>query len=478
MPCLLENNSSGYQTVPLARTVQHTYPVSQGWRIDLLGGFRVTSPAGETVDVPSRKAQALLALLALHRGRAIPRQQLAADLWPASPSAMQRQSLRQAIAQLNKAFQPIACVSGDRDTCQLALRPWECDALARLDGHAVETEGELLPEMPEAVFDSWRVDCADYSPTGDWASAVTGAVRLLQWAMAQDPARSLDLLHAARELIPSLPLNLLEDALSAALTAAAADHRHYLWGQVQIAIVQMWRGESDRGLESAKRALSATNPEENPDDWTAAAFAAAMALIFVGRFDRAHTLIHDAIRILNSRGLEPCARRMRHADAHCFAYSGDLDAAIAILTELESATDDVSMITIRRVHRAAYLSLAGRTEEAGELLRSARKSVPGVVGARLESQFLGAEAYLLLREGRIDEARAIFARLREFSHELGTPIIVIQATENLAVIAVDESARQGFLAAATEMRKRHRLPLLPLDRIRLGEIRQPGDVSR
>ncbi|MBV6459040.1 MAG: hypothetical protein HONBIEJF_02179 [Fimbriimonadaceae bacterium] len=390
---------------------------------------------------------------------------------------MQRQSLRQAIAQANRAFQPNECIAGDRETCRLVLAPVQCDAVARLDGEEVATTGELLPEMPEAVFNSWRIECATFSPKGDWSSAVSGAIRVVQWTMAQNPGRSLEVLHAVRELIPSLPLNLLDDALTAGLEASGPADRHFLWGQVQLAIVQMWRGESDRGLESAKRALSHTSPDDSPEDWTALAFAAAMALIFVGRFDRAHTLINDAARILTSSGLSPYARRIRHAESHCHAYSGDLNRAIEILGEIEDDDDDVPMIAIRRVHRAIYLTLAGRIQEGELLLEEARRMAPPVMGGRLESQFLAAEAYLLMRGGRVDDARPIFAKLRDFSSEFGSPLLAIQATESLATIAVDEATRQAFLAAASEMRRRNRLPLLPLDRIRLGAP-NAGENSR
>ncbi len=72
-------------------------------RIELLGGFRV-SAAGQEVRVPSRKARALLACLALQPGQSAPRDLLATLLWEDSDPELGRASLRQALASLRRAL--------------------------------------------------------------------------------------------------------------------------------------------------------------------------------------------------------------------------------------------------------------------------------------------------------------------------------------------------------------------------------------
>jgi len=439
--------------------------VSRGWRINLIGGFRITDPDGHEVKLPSRKAQALIALLALNRGSAMSRQQLAADLWPGRPTTMRRQNLRQAIAQVARVFSPVECISGDRDTCRLTLESWWCDATAQLDGEDIETQGELLPEMPEPVFEAWRLECTTYAPKGDWSGAISGVVQVLQWTIVHAPARSLDVLHPLQELVPCLPTSLLEDALSTAL-ATDPNHRLRLWGTVQLAIVRMWRGIGDAGLESARLALKAADPRVNPDEWTAVAFAAAMALVFHGRFDRAHHLLAEAQRIVGELGFRQSVQRLLHADAHCYAYSGDLDRAIELLGDIEES-DDVAA-RFREVHRIIYLAIAGRPDEARALWTGARGRSSSLQDARLDTQSLAAEGMILLAEKRFDEARAVLADLRELSVKLGIPLITIQAIESLAIVAVDEAVHAGFMNEATALRRRHRLPRLPLDEIRLS----------
>jgi TolB-like protein/DNA-binding SARP family transcriptional activator/Tfp pilus assembly protein PilF len=73
-------------------------------RIRLLGGLDVRSDAGDTVRLPSRKARALLAYLALPLGQAHSREKLAALLWQDSGEEQARSSLRQTLSGLRKAL--------------------------------------------------------------------------------------------------------------------------------------------------------------------------------------------------------------------------------------------------------------------------------------------------------------------------------------------------------------------------------------
>ena len=63
--------------------------------------FRIGS--GPLLVLPTRKAQALLAYLALTPGRAHPRDKLTALLWPETGDRRARHSLRQALFSLRKA---------------------------------------------------------------------------------------------------------------------------------------------------------------------------------------------------------------------------------------------------------------------------------------------------------------------------------------------------------------------------------------
>jgi DNA-binding SARP family transcriptional activator len=94
-------------------------------RLGLLGGFEITTGAGEPLAIPMRKAKALLAWLALHPGEPQSRGRLAGLLWAESAEAQARHSLRQALSVLRRALP-------------------DADALLRIEGETVTLASEAL----------------------------------------------------------------------------------------------------------------------------------------------------------------------------------------------------------------------------------------------------------------------------------------------------------------------------------------------
>ena len=92
----------------------------------LLGGFQACSPIEGVITLPVKKAQALLAYLALHPGQRHLRDKLAALLWEDSSEAQARHSLRQVLVCLRKAFPETAQVIQAHDN-HLTLPPEAVD---------------------------------------------------------------------------------------------------------------------------------------------------------------------------------------------------------------------------------------------------------------------------------------------------------------------------------------------------------------
>ena len=72
--------------------------------LTLLGGFQARSEPGSPVPIPTRKAQALLAYLALPLGQAHPRDKLAALLWGDLQAEPARNNVRQTLFELRKGL--------------------------------------------------------------------------------------------------------------------------------------------------------------------------------------------------------------------------------------------------------------------------------------------------------------------------------------------------------------------------------------
>lgn len=74
--------------------------------VSLFGSFKLNAIDGGAINLPNRKARALLAMLCLVRGEAIERDHVSKLLWPGRFQAQARASLRQCLLSLGKALAP------------------------------------------------------------------------------------------------------------------------------------------------------------------------------------------------------------------------------------------------------------------------------------------------------------------------------------------------------------------------------------
>ena len=185
--------------------------------LTLLGGFQGRLGAGAAVTLPTRKAQALLAFLALPSGRAHPREKLASLLWGGVREPQARRGLRQALFTLRKAVatEPTALlIAGET----VALNPISVDvdvaefergiaegAPAALERATSLYRGDLLEglALQEAPFEEWLLAERErlrelalealakllrhQRATGATESAVQTALRLLALDPLQEP---------------------------------------------------------------------------------------------------------------------------------------------------------------------------------------------------------------------------------------------------------------------------------------------------
>src|SRR5262245_8595727 len=187
--------------------------------LTLLGGFQVRlGPEPQTV--PTRKAQALLAYLALHAGQAHSREKLATLLWGNSGDTQARDSLRHALVHLRRALgagsPPVLLTDGQTVSLDSALVMVDVAGFERaLGAGALEEavglyQGDLLEGLntSETPFDDWlRAERARLHEL-----AVDGCAKLL----ARQQSASLPEL-AIRTALRLLALDPLQEAVHRAL---------------------------------------------------------------------------------------------------------------------------------------------------------------------------------------------------------------------------------------------------------------------
>ncbi len=137
--------------------------------LTLLGGFQARLDPGATLALPTRKAQALLAYLAVPPGRLHPRNKLAALLWGGIREESARASLRQALFAIRKALGAAeGVVRQDGDALRLDPTAIEVDVAAFEDAVANGS-----PEALEHAADLYRGDLMsgftlDEPPFEEW----------------------------------------------------------------------------------------------------------------------------------------------------------------------------------------------------------------------------------------------------------------------------------------------------------------------
>ena len=104
-------------------------------RLDLFGGFQLSSADGTPIPLTARKARAVLAYLALAQGRAQPRDKLAALCWAESNAEQARSSLRQALSAARRALDE-AGTQGQ----QVVLAEGDCVMLGEISVDVCEFE--------------------------------------------------------------------------------------------------------------------------------------------------------------------------------------------------------------------------------------------------------------------------------------------------------------------------------------------------
>jgi DNA-binding SARP family transcriptional activator len=197
-------------------------------RLALLGGFEARLQSGESLTFARKKAQALLAYLALHPDQLQPRDKLAALLWGEASDTRARHSLRQALVSLRQSLPRTTppCLVEDADAVALRAAHVEVDALVferlagdsdpdRLERAAALYRGPLLEgiAVTDQGFEEWLVAererlrelaldtlaklLGHQARSGPDDRAVQTAVRLLALDPAQEPIhRTLMRLYA------------------------------------------------------------------------------------------------------------------------------------------------------------------------------------------------------------------------------------------------------------------------------------------
>ncbi|WP_420405176.1 BTAD domain-containing putative transcriptional regulator [Nisaea sp.] len=138
-------------------------------KVGLLGGFAIEAPTG-VANLPSRKAQAILAYLMLMPSHSETRERIAGLLWSSAPEEQARASLRQALRRLNQFFGKVRHDAIEVTRNEIRLRPeaFTSDLWTILDQDAMAPVHPILLQRSD-ISSSLLLGFEDLDPVfGSW----------------------------------------------------------------------------------------------------------------------------------------------------------------------------------------------------------------------------------------------------------------------------------------------------------------------
>jgi tetratricopeptide (TPR) repeat protein len=231
--------------------------------VQLLGGFGVRGSEGEALSLATRKAEALLALLALRPGQAWGRDKLCGLLWPNVPDTQARHSLRQTLLRIRKGLDGVGQVlRADPGTVSLDAELVRVD-VALLEQHIAQDSREALAQAATLYHGELLEGLTvDETPFQHWLTSER-QIMLGHW---RDALVSVERAAAAE---------------SERLQALAASARAHIY-----AGTLRW----ELAIEAAQHGLSLS---KDPFTRVEALLTLAMALVGAGKGVVAQPLLHE-----------------------------------------------------------------------------------------------------------------------------------------------------------------------------------------
>lgn len=444
------------------------------------GGLIVSGPQGESVSFPTRKTGALLAILALKQGHAVPRVELAEILWPGTAPNKQLVSLRQAIRNLQVAMGESSPVVVRRDSARIDPSLVICPDLA-------DSSDILLPEMTELWFEDVRRSEGSIEPhamardSGIWnayqrqTTASLGLLDALEWASVNRPRECLRIARSMPELIESAPPFRLAIVLDRALATTRADDPLYGWGIATRGMTNSLLGHIEAAAEQFIDARARALEAKDRGLYVMSSFYLTTCQIMRGDHEEALATIKDAKRLRLENVDHYAAVRLRHGLGLALCHHGNFKQG---LRELWIAHDESEERTAPYEHAyvtanlALFESTVGSIAKAKALIQELR-DLPAGDSWRLGLTAMLAQAQVYQAEKFYSEAKEMCLRIIDISATWHATGVDIYASEILARQAHDlgldeEAANQ--MKVVRQLRKTAQYGVTMWDRARLGPL--------
>jgi DNA-binding SARP family transcriptional activator len=408
-------------------------------RLTLLGGFEARTDSGLSLAIPRRKAQMLLAYLAMHPKQTHLRDKLASLLWDDAPAEQARQSLRQTLFATRQVL-PLDPTLVDGDGVAFAADVVTVDV----------TEFEQVAQS----HDPDELARAAVLYRGDLLEGISpGSAQFEEWLRAErERLHELALEAFAKLLAHQMKLEATEPAIQTALCLLSLDplqevtHRALMrlyarqgrraaaLRQYQVCVDVLHRELGVEPEEATKQVYRELLPQ--PSARLAAAQPDPHPVPQRGRRLRAHRRSRSVTTPLIGRDAE--VDRFSKALAEAYAGHGQ---AVAVLGEAGIGKTRLITTLVEATARRGAQALIGQSYETERLLPFG----PWVQAIR-EAGIVESRALEGLSAGWIAELSHLFPELRPLEWPLPSePIEALRLFEAMTELVKSVAARQPLV---------------------------------
>jgi hypothetical protein len=435
------------------------------YKIRYLGSFEVLAPSGLPLDVPTRRAKALFAMLAAAAPNGLSRSEIADSLWPTNPPTSRQASLRQELATLRRA---VGYSSIETTSANIRLA-------GQLD---VETDlsqpgsDPFMPGFEGPWFDAMRLERMPTPLTEEPPESVTRSLtHLLEWQSDSDPDQMLECMRANIDLCFGIPADTLARLVHRAERPGRGKPRLPGW-------IRFWQGYVllSTHVRSARVHFhhAASEGLEHRDYVLAceAAFWGGCCDSLLGRFRAAADLAQAGREIAD--GLSSPALRAKAASLAGITalHVGRHEDAIVALQEASALMQTGSLQWAQNEALSGlYEACAGRLSEAHCRLEAPRRIAATCRDERVVILCDLADAYLLLSSHEWESAGGRFGAIIQTGKRVGSRHWEIYGHEGACVSRFqvgDKDAAREHMKASRSLRQEIQMRYSEWDRMRLS----------
>ena len=409
------------------------------WEIQIVGKLRIFSPDKEEIVLKSGKSRSLIALLVLHPGEYLSRQEIGEILWPKFTPFQQSENLRQAIAYLRRQLPDNSPFFFERHTCWIDRK---YVTTTRIDDDLKRST--VLPDCDEPWFDSWRkyslahhseVDERLHDDYASTESAIEALRILLDHTKILNPKATLKTIENFFDFAQGLKPVDAARIVTACILQMRSDEPGIGWGQLLRGIALTHVGKSIEGSLEIEKVKQISLDQKDIHLYIRAVFYQASGLIIFENPILALDLLKKAKKTVSDQVPPETVIHLYHGLGLAEIHNGNFSEGLGHLQRASdlSLPNQFQFEQAHVIANTAWMAATiGEVEIAKKRLQQLEKYVLSKSWRIMLTKLL-ASSMVSLHEGDFDSCKRDAIRVLNFTESTGAAAFAFYPHEILAV---------------------------------------------